>query len=141
MPEAIKIEDVVEGNLNDMKGRDPDRYIYTSTIPLRASHEATGGGNPLAIFLQPNEVVARVVREEVNGPEEFLIDDNNLFNLGYLLEDQAARVRAAQTEPLCEAIGYEACKGEACPLYIKPHGGSGRHDVGICREFKICFEV
>lgn len=107
-------------------------YTYTNDILFRNSVA------PFSIWPLPNNDVKRIHDGEVDY-NAIPYEDQNEVEKGMFFEDQR-RLVAQQfpKEMVCEAIGYQSCLRNQCPLFAAPDSvAGGKH--GICREYKLAF--
>jgi hypothetical protein len=93
-----------------------------------------------SIWPIPNSDAREVIDKKV--AYGFLpVEELNEVQKGMLFEDLrkfiASNINKGQM--LCEAIDYEPCIKEKCPLFAQPGSKSGGQ-YGLCREFKTAFK-
>lgn len=92
---------------------------------------------PYSIWAEPNSTVRSVIVGEIDY-NTLPYDAKNETEKGMFFQEQAEFVAAHQGQAmLCEALGAEACKQTACPLFIP--AVQNRHNQPLCREWKIIF--
>jgi len=112
----------------DEMERDRSQYDYT----VDALRET--GINPLSIWPESNQNVARVINGQVDY-NSLPMDESNEFHKGMCFsEQQDIILRNKGESPLCEARGMSPCLEEECELYNTNLGPP------VCGEFKIVFE-
>lgn len=128
----------LHGELLDDEGQ-RNRKSWHYSFDLLAKYWIDG--YPYSIWPESNLTVLRVIMGDVDY-EELPYDQLNDFSKSIAWSDTYEFVSGHKGEEMrCEALSYNLCLREECPLFLVKGSGEdeNRHCEDACKEYKIVF--